>query len=228
MSTLILSGWTQAADALAHVVDDPVLFDYSAYPTPDEAIDALKKIPHTHIVGWSMGGQLALRAIAAGAMAPKHLTLIATPFQFVSDDSQLKGMDSRTFELFRASYASDAPRTASRFKALLAKGDRDIKRILPTLGSHPDVHDVRRFLPWLDDLGMYSLANVSLASAPPTLIIHGMNDAIVPYAQSDALLKILPRATRSAWAEVSHVPHMHDPTRLRTEIVAHRALYGVA
>ena len=44
VSTLILSGWTQPADALAHLADDAVLFDYSAYASPNAAIEALRKI----------------------------------------------------------------------------------------------------------------------------------------------------------------------------------------
>jgi hypothetical protein len=37
--TLILSGWTQPVDALAHVVDNPVLFDYSDYENAEAAIE---------------------------------------------------------------------------------------------------------------------------------------------------------------------------------------------
>ena len=228
MSTLILTGWTQPVDALAHVVNDPILFDYSEYENAAAAIEALKRMPHTQCVGWSMGGQLALRAIAAGALKPQHLTLIAAPYQFVSDDASLKGMDSRTFELFRASYESDAARTAQRFHGLLAKGDREMKRLLSQFTSHPDVHNTARFLPWLDDLAAYSLADENLASVPPTLIIHGMNDAIVPHAQGEKLQQILPQAQLSSWAEVGHAPHVHDAARLRAEIEHHRALHKVA
>ena len=85
MSTLLLSGWSQPVDALAHLVDDPIFFDYSDYPNADAAIAALKKLSPRHAVAWSMGGQLLLRAMAAGALAPKHVTLIAAPMQFVSD-----------------------------------------------------------------------------------------------------------------------------------------------
>ncbi len=228
MSTLILTGWTQPVDALAHVVKDPILFDYSEYENAAAAIEALKRMPHTQCVGWSMGGQLALRAIAAGALKLQHLTLIAAPYQFVSDDTSLRGMDSRTFALFRASYESDAARTAQRFHGLLAKGDREMKRLLSQFTSHPEVHNTARFLPWLDDLAAYSLADENLASAPPTLIIHGMNDAIVPHAQGKKLQQILPHAQLSSWAEVGHAPHVHDAARLRAEIECHRALHKVA
>lgn len=225
MTTLILSGWTQPTDALAHLVDDPVLFDYSDFASPEAALVALKQVRCTRCVAWSMGGHLALKAIAAGALRLRHLTLIATPYQFVSDDPALRGMDSRTFELFRASYANDAARTSERFKALLVKGDRDARRVMPLLAHHPQVRNTARFLPWLDDLGRSTLADTALTQVPPTLLIHGTHDAIVPHDQSRMLARILPQATLSSWAEVGHTPHLHDAVRLRREIAEHQALH---
>lgn len=227
MSTLILSGWTQPVNALAHLVEAPVLFDYSEYASPDEAIAALQQISFTHCVAWSMGGQLALRAIAKGALQPRHLTLIAAPLQFVGD-AQVKGMDPTTFNLFRESYRTDPARTKTRFHGLVAKGDRDTKRVMGLLSHHPEVENVARWLPWLDALAAYTVDARTLAAAPPTLIVHGTNDAIVPHAQSLALARLLPKATLSSWAEVGHAPHVHDAVRLRREIAEHRALHGVA
>ena len=273
MKTLLLSGWTQPTDALAHLVDDAVVFDYSDYPNPDAAIEALKKIKPRHVVAWSMGGQLALRAIAAGAITPTHLTLIAAPMKFVSclnsplegesnrsfNDSvggaahpqppqrvdglpptglqgqaplplkggAIKGMDPLTFRLFRESYASDPARAKTRFHGLIAKGDARMRAVMEMLGHHPDVENISRWLPWLDDLGDYEFIPETLASAPPTLIIHGMNDHIVPHAQGVALARSLPNAQLNGWAQVGHAPHVHDGARARAEILAHRLKHGV-
>lgn len=226
MSTLLLSGWSQPVDALAHLADDPILFDYSDYPNADAAIEALKKMPHTQCVGWSMGGQLLLRAMAAGAIAPKHVTLIAAPMQFVSD-AAVKGMDPLTYQLFRDGYAKDPARTKTRFHGLVAKGDRDMRRVMEMLGHHPEVENTARWLPWLEDLAAHRLDVAALASAPPTLIIHGMNDQIVPHAQSEMLMRYLPNAQLNSWAEVGHAPHVHDAPRMMREIAAHRAQHGV-
>lgn len=222
--TLLLSGWTQPADALVHLADDAVLFDYSGCKNPDEAIEALKTIKPTHVVAWSMGGQLALRAMAAGALTPKHLTLIAAPQRFVGE----YGMGEETFRLFRESYAADPARTKTRFHGLIAKGDARMREVMEMLGHHPKVEDVARWLPWLDDLGAYDFSQTTLASAVPILIIHGMNDHIVPHAQGEKLARLLPNATLNSWAKVGHAPHVHDAARLRAEIAAHRAMHGVA
>lgn len=216
--TLILSGWAQPADALAHLAEDAVLFDYSDHPSPAAAMEALSIIRPARAIGWSMGGQLALRAIAAGALAPGHLTLIGTPLRFVGEH----GMGAETFRLFRESYASDPARTKTRFHALIAKGDKAARQVMELLGHHPGVGETSRWLPWLDDLGGHEIAPETLASAPPTLIIHGMNDAIVSHAQGELLARAMPNAQLNSWADVGHAPHLHDAARLKAEISAHR------
>lgn len=214
MSTLLLSGWAQPVDALAHLVDDAVLFDYSDHASPEAAIEAMRDLKAEKVIGWSLGGQLAMRAIAAGALKPQHLTLIAAPLQFVSTP-ELKGMDATTYQLFRESYAKEPARTKERFHALVAKGDVKFRAVMDLLGHHPQVEDTRRFLPWLDALAAHRFDRAQLASFPRTLIIHGMNDHIVPLAQSEALVQLLPDAKLQAWEGVGHAPHLHDADRLR-------------
>lgn len=227
MRSLILSGWTQPVDALAAIEPEAETFDYSAYHSPEESLAALKKFKHTKcVVAWSMGGQLALQAMAAGVLKPQHLTLIATPYQFVSG-GEIRGMDPLTFEQFRDNYYRDPARTKSRFHGLVAKGDRDFARVHGLLGHHPEVENTARWLPWLDALGAHSLAETKFAHLPPTLLVHGMEDAIVPHTQSELLAKKL-NATLSRWEQVAHAPHVHDAARLRAEIEAHRRAHGVA
>lgn len=225
MSTLTLSGWTQPADALAHVTNDALSFDYSDYTSPEASFVGLKQFADVEsVIGWSMGGQLALRAIAAGMLKPKHVTLIATPWQFVAD----YGMGGRTFELFYDTYARDAASHKARFHALIAKGDKYERQVLEQLRHHPEVENTQRWLPWLEDLGRYSLDTADLSKLPPTLLVQGRNDTIVRYPQALKMQSMLPQLTLSIWEEAGHAPHLHDPRRLLKEIVAHRAQHKVA
>ena len=227
MRSLILSGWTQPIDALAHIETDAATFDYSDYPTLAAAFDALKNVNHTTCVAWSMGGQIALAAIASGALQVAHLTLIAVPYQFVSDVSVSDAMDPLTFNQFRSNYASNPARTKTRFHGLVAKGDRDFSRVLGALTHHPEVENTARWLPWLDRLAEGSIAALDLDRVPPTLIIHGAADAIVPVSQAALLAEKLPQVQVHLWPESGHAPHVHDAVRLRAEIAAHRALHGI-
>jgi pimeloyl-ACP methyl ester carboxylesterase len=220
MTTLVLSGWTQPPEALNEIAPGATLFDYSRFPTPEKSYTAIAAYREKaqRVIAWSLGGQLALRAVAVGALAPQHLTLIAVPYRFVGED----GMGEETFRLFRESYAKDPARTKARFHSLVAKGDVDFKRVATSLGHHDDVDNIERWLPWLDALGRYDIRAMPLAHAPRTLIIHGINDAIVPHGQATALARLLPRATVEDWADVGHAPHVHDAARMRDAIARHR------
>lgn len=217
MKTLMLSGWGQPADAMAHVAPDAATFDYSVYATTEQAVEALHLFRDAeHIVGWSLGGQLALHAIAAGALHPRRLTLIGVPFQFVKGGAVDHGMDRFTFDTFRSNYATDPERTATRFHSLLAKGDREARSVMQGLSNHPEIANAARWLPWLDALDRQPPSMLALRIAPATTIIHGSQDAIVPVAQAHMLAAALPDARVDIWDGAAHAPHLHDSARLRS------------
>ena len=226
-SILTLSGWAQPADALNHALNlDSTAFDYSDYPNAALAIEALRAHAHTpHIIAWSLGGQLAVRAIAAGALHPSHVTLIASPYQFVSDDAFSGGMDPLTFTQFRASYARDAARTKERFKALVAKGDSKFREVAQQLQHHPMVEDTNRWLPWLDALGQYSQRTVPpIANNIALQVIHGTEDAITPIAQAEAWQTHHPHIRVHRVVGAGHAPHLHDAQSLRSLIMHHHGV----
>lgn len=219
MDTLTLSGWAQPADALSRLIPGSDYFDYSDYPSAEASYEGLKKFADVpYVVGWSMGGQLALRAITAGILKPKHLTLIAAPWQFVSD----YGMGTLTFDMFTDTYSKNPVAHKVKFHALIAKGDRKAKRVLNQLEHHPKVEDTRRWLPWLQELGLYSFDKHKHLWLPPTLLIQGESDAIVRLPQALKFESELPQITLSRWEETGHAPHVSDIERLLKEIAEHR------
>jgi len=215
MTILTLSGWTQPSDALSRLIPGSVHFDYSDYASPEASFEGLKQFEYAErIIAWSLGGQLALRAISAGVVKPKKLTLIAAPYQFVGEN----GMDDFTFTQFRANYEADATRSKSRFHGLIAKGDKHHKRIVDELDHHHDVENISRWLPWLDDLARISLRDMDLSAVPAPLIIHGENDVIVPIGQSEALAKHLRSGIFERWEECGHAPHLHDTEKFTARL----------
>lgn len=223
-NTLAISGWAQPANALHEALGlhDAAMLDYSQYPSAEESFAALTAHRHAErVIGWSQGGQLAVQAILAGALAPKQLVLIGAPYQFLKNDAVPHGMDSFTYQTFRENYTADPLRTAGRFHALVAKGDEKFKQVVAALRHHPKVADPEHWLPWFDALGQVSLHGVDLSALPPTLIVHGTEDAIVPLAQATLLAQAIPHAQLDLWSDVAHAPQLHDATRLNAAMATH-------
>lgn len=223
---LTLSGWTQAPDSIAKLLPADVhVFDYSDYPPGDAALRALAQYEHVpHIIAWSMGAQLALKAAARGILNPVKMTLIAPPYQFVQDEDIVKAMDAVTFNRFREQYVNDTERLKSRFHALVAKNDTNTHDVMAQLAHHVRIDDTGRWLPWLDALGRESLKDEMLSTVPETQVIHGAGDVIVPVEQSAMLAARSPQIIRHIWQDAGHAPHLHDTGRFLQAIRDHHGL----
>ena len=65
MRTLCLSGWGQPADALASIAPDATHLGYTHHDNVADVLSAIAKeaARYDRIIGWSLGGQLAVRAV---------------------------------------------------------------------------------------------------------------------------------------------------------------------
>lgn len=232
MRAVAVSGWGQPADALAAVAPDAAFVNFAdldARFTLDAIAEAGKDCELA--IGWSLGGQLLVRAIAAGMMRPKKLVLVATSFQFVaspllpppaSGGSKNIGMPRDTFRMFRDNYAENPERTLRKAWDLIAYGDTREAEVKKHLARE----DMKKalagnWLAWLDDLERFSCEGLVLDDFPPTLLIHGDRDAVVRYEQSERFLERLPQARLVTFSGCGHAPHWHDAKRAKEEIKNH-------
>ncbi len=223
MSIIALSGWGQPPDALREAAPGAEHLDYTATGSVDAAIELLAARRPRAVIGWSMGGQLAVRAIEAGAMLPQRLVLIATPFQFIRSQTLPLGMSAATFALFSENYLRNPERTFRKSYALIAHGDSRAAEMEPILAAARARLPQRDWLYWLEALSAYSSAGVDFSAFPPTLLLHGDADAVVDHAQAPAFARALPEARLENFAQCGHAPHWHDTARaqkLITEFIA--------
>lgn len=224
MRTLALSGWGQPHDALATIAADATHLDYARHESVDVALAQIAEAARSHdtVIGWSLGGQLAVRAIATGLMRPRKLVLIGTPFEFVKDGRN-GTMGRMTYDKFRGNYASHPERTLRKAYELILHGDRNAERIRGYLERH-DRQAVlaKNWLAWLDRLGGLSAGALDLAHFPDTLLVHGANDAVVEHAQARRFAEALPQSTLAIWEGCGHAPHWHNPEALAQLIRKHQ------
>lgn len=210
MNILALSGWGQPYHALEHIAPEADHVDYTASEIMSE---------HDAIIGWSLGGQLAVRAIAAGRAKPKKLVLIAAPFQFVATPEKKLGMPRDQFDKFRDNYAKNPARTLTKAWELIAKNDSKAEHIRTRSGAYDITQEQQRpWLEWLDNLNAFSCDVLDFSDFPPTLLIHGAGDVVVSAEQSHAFAKAIPQAKQFILPESGHAPHWHDEALVRRAI----------
>lgn len=217
MTTLCFTGWQQAHDALLDVAPAAAThIDYSAQRDVEGLLRALPAAPDL-LVGWSLGAQLAVRAVAAGHVRPKRLVLIAPTFQFLKSPNFAEGMDAQAWEPVLAHYKRDAQDMLRGFNMLVAQGDSNASRVMRALNRN--LWQEGTF--WLEELARFDGHTMDFNAFPPTTIIHGREDKVAAPAQATAYEKAIPNA-QLIWVDnCAHAPHLHDPEFIRKTLAAY-------
>lgn len=220
MRTVTLAGWGQPHDALAHLAAGSTAIDYAHSSSAEEAIRMIAHVAADaeRIIGWSLGGQLAVRAVASGAIAPKQLVLIATPYQFVEEGA----LGRETFGKFHGNYKANPKRTLDKAWELIHYEDARAPYIRDQLALFDRDNVLQKdWLRWLNILDGFSCESLEFSNFPPTLLVHGDKDKVVSPAQSRRFMARLPKATVDLWEGCGHAPHLHDAQRLKEAMDAH-------
>ncbi len=226
---LCFSGWGQKFDSLEFIfrdsIFDPIFFDqissfdYSALLDVEEFFAEIKSqnLNSDVIVGWSLGGQLALRLIEKKILNPKLLILIAPPFQMVKSEKITAAMTQNTFSEFRANLVKAPTQTMKQFSILTAMNDRNANDIARNL----DVNDknFEGLVYWLDELKRFSCFDLNFSQMPRTLFFQGAGDMIVHFSQAEYFKERMPNFRLEIFKNCGHAPQLNDVERMRKIIL---------
>lgn len=219
MTTLCLTGWQQRADALANITPEATLFaDYSGF---NDVASFFATLPQEVelAIGWSLGGQLLVRAIAGGYVKANRLILLGAPFQFMASAAFSEAMPAEAFKGVIEQYRTHPQAMVKQFAGIISTGDSFAPRIARTLGQYTDVWKQGIF--WLEELARYSCAELNFSTLPPTLLVHGLKDKVIYPIQAEWFRQHLPHAELHLWPECGHAPHLHDEASLRQLVGRH-------
>ncbi|TLS68553.1 alpha/beta fold hydrolase [Mariprofundus erugo] len=154
-------------------VDAEAWVDVLAEQLPDEACT---------LVGWSLGGMLAMALAERFPDKVASMALIATTPRFRVGDGWLYGCDEAVFSAFAEAAASASLKTLNRFFALMLHGDGWSRADYNELARMAVDREQRTSAAGLAE-GMKLLAALDLRQSlpqQPALLVHGEQDAIVP------------------------------------------------
>ena len=168
------------------------------------------------LLGWSLGGQIALRlAHALGPRVGALILLSSTP-RFVSAPDWQGGMESEVLEQFGADLLRHPTATVQRFLALQVRGLPDMRPALARLRAELAARPAAR--PGALAEGLARLRETDLRSlvpqvAQPTLVLHGTADRLTPAAAGRWLATHLPHARLAEIGQAAHAPFFSRPAQ---------------
>lgn len=223
----LLHGWgmnTRVFDALAELLAAD--FDVRALDLPGHggrnvlaentlqawADDLAQQLPDgATLLGWSLGGQVAMRAALDHPHKVARLVLLASTPKFVAAEDWDRGMAAADLHDFGTALLADPQATLLRFLSLQTRGMAGQKALLQqlraTLLAAPVAH------PEALAGGLAILRDSDLRAelsrlAQPTLVLHGALDTLTPSSAGAWLVETLPNAQYIEFARAAHAPHL--------------------
>jgi len=189
-------------------------FSFSAY-TILHALEGYLKEPY-HLLGWSMGGQVALEMFKQDPKLIKSLILISSTPRFVESDDFKIGMNKAVFNKFNKGIKNDAKKTMDDFYHLMFTDNENASLPLSDLQSQTpsqttllecmesfERFDYRKLLPQIDS---------------PTLIFTGDKDKIIDPKASLFLSQEIKGSAVKVFKDTGHAPHLTREKEILDEL----------
>ena len=169
---------------------------------------------HTHVAGWSLGGQVALQMALLAPARIERLVLIGTTPCFRIRAGWPHGMSDAALAEFSQGIEQNYEGTLKRFLSLQARSGEEARAVIARLREtlfargRPTHETLRAGLKILSDLDLRADVN---AITHPTLIIHGSHDTLAPSAAGAWLAQALPNAALELIQGAAHAPFLSHP-----------------
>jgi pimeloyl-[acyl-carrier protein] methyl ester esterase len=171
------------------------------------------------LLGWSLGGQMALQLVATADQAPDRLVLIATTPRLTAGPDWPHGAPPERLAAQAQGLETDYRRTVSDFLELQVRGSAGsaaaLEQLRAALFAHgyPGIAALARGLELLRETDLRPLlANITL----PTLVIAGQYDRVTLPAASHALADALANARYVEIRRAAHAPFLSHLPELNT------------
>jgi pimeloyl-[acyl-carrier protein] methyl ester esterase len=167
--------------------------------------------PRFDLLGWSLGGQLALELARLAPARVGRLVLVATTPKFVACSSWVHGMRPDVLRSFATELAGDYRRTVNEFLRLQVRGSLDAEATLQSLQGALLAHGearpeaLRAGLEWLETRDFRERCQ---AISLPALAIAGQYDRVTPPSAVHELAAFLPQGESLELRRAGHAPFL--------------------
>jgi pimeloyl-[acyl-carrier protein] methyl ester esterase len=175
------------------------------------------------LVGWSLGGQLALQLAADSALSVRRVVLVASSPRFVCAADWPHGLPAATLRQFAAQLERDAGQTIADFLELQVRGSLDAPAVRAMLQAALQRHGAAQ--PEALSAGLALLEHNDLRQLArgidlPVLLIAGQYDRVTPPQASEALAQLLPQAQLLQIRRAGHAPFLSHAQQVAAALLA--------
>ena len=174
------------------------------------------------VLGWSLGGQVAMRATLDHPDKISRLILLSSTPKFVASEDWDHGMSAADLQDFGAALIANPQAALLRFLSLQTRGMAGQKALLQhmrqMLLATPQTHG-QALLSGLAVLRDTDLRADLPRLIQPTLVIHGALDTLTPAAAGAWLDEILPRSQYVSLSRAAHAPHLSHGEAVAASII---------
>jgi len=190
----------------------PLVAPYHAETLAD--IVAGKLSEAVSLVGWSMGGMVALALAARHPEKVARLVLVGTSPVFMNREGWGHGLDETVLSDFAQELQRDYRATLMRFLSLQARGGDSARAVVTRLRDSLATRDEPTQALLAAGLGLLrevDLRGVAARVTCPTLVIHGAYDTLCPVAAGEWLATHIPQARLVRHERAAHAPFISHP-----------------
>lgn len=180
-------------------------------------LDGLAEVVASHcpremaLLGWSLGGLIAIRMANRIPRRIRRLVLVAATPRFVKGPGWSCGVEPDVLASFGSGLARDYRRTVRDFLTLQVRGDERAVELLRDLKNRVFAHgdpDPAALRQGLDLLAKADMRDELECISQPTLVISGDRDRITPPEAGRRMAEALPGGRFLAVPGASHAPFL--------------------
>lgn len=187
------------------------------------ADDLARQLPDkAMLLGWSLGGQVAMRAALDHPHRIARLVLLASTPKFVAAEDWDRGMGAAELQDFGAALLAEPQATLLRFLSLQTRGMAGQKSLLQQLRQTLLASPVARSEALSSGLAILRDTDLRVELprlTQPTLVLHGALDTLTPAVAGAWLAETLPAAQHIEFARAAHAPHLSHGEDVAAAIV---------
>ena len=224
----LLPGWSLAAETMQPLADELALalpewrVHTSGLPAlqmstlETDLADLADTLKPGVLVGWSLGGMLAVQLQRRFPERFTRVITIASNACFVARKDWPSAMPADTFRAFLNDFRLQPEKTLKRFSLLVAQGSPQAKTLARALSW--DTADADQRLHALAVLGVLDSRAALKAATLPGLHCFAAGDALVPVAAASALAELSVNQHIAVHEQAGHALPLEQPSWLAERI----------